>query len=158
MPRLPNCNPDKSRLCPGGKACVPLTKNCRTPVGSRASGPAGATKTRKDPTCTPGRTKKCGKACIPIARTCHKEPVIGGVIGGEAPNKKRRSGGGGRRKWKIPTDAYDNIPHDQIQMFHEWYTLAANASNARERKKILDGIDTAKARLETGGDAEYGLL
>ena len=29
-------------------------------------------KPRKEPTCTPGRTRKCGKSCISLTRRCKK--------------------------------------------------------------------------------------
>ena len=32
---------------------------------------AAATAGKALPTCTPGKTKLCGKACIPVAKTCH---------------------------------------------------------------------------------------
>jgi hypothetical protein len=32
---------------------------------------AAATAGKALPTCTPGKTKLCGKACIPVSKTCH---------------------------------------------------------------------------------------
>ena len=58
---------------PCGKTCIRADRVCK--VGQRMFGSrvtAGAPKQRKEPTCTEGRSYKCGKACISVARPCRK--------------------------------------------------------------------------------------
>lgn len=89
-----NCNPRVSRLC--GRACVSWAKRCRgdpideleeeararmegmgaVPPSLRRVGP----RVRKDPNCTLGRTRRCGKACISLTRNCKKDGTRG-VVG-----------------------------------------------------------------------------
>jgi hypothetical protein len=38
-----------------------------TSAGANATATAG----KAAPTCKPGKTKLCGKACIPVSKTCH---------------------------------------------------------------------------------------
>ena len=79
----PNC----TKGVPCGNACIAKGKVCHvgqaagaaassaapmaaaaTGAGANASATAGG---KAPPTCKPGKTKLCGKACIPVSKTCH---------------------------------------------------------------------------------------
>jgi hypothetical protein len=61
----PKCNPAKSRLCPGGQACVTWKKNCSV---KKAPNP-----NRKTPNCNPAKTRLCGRSCVPFTKGCKGE-------------------------------------------------------------------------------------
>ena len=82
----PNC----TKGVPCGNACIAKGKVCHvgqgagghaasamgaasaaaTTAGANAAATAGKA-ARALPTCTPGKTKLCGKTCIPVSKTCH---------------------------------------------------------------------------------------
>lgn len=87
-----NAAPNCTKGVPCGNSCIAKGKVCH--VGQGASAPAGqaahanaapaaaaatsaaanasaTTGGKPPPTCTPGKTKLCGKACIPVSKTCH---------------------------------------------------------------------------------------
>jgi hypothetical protein len=74
----PNC----TKGVPCGNACIAKGKVCH--VGQGAGAPTGAataatsaganasaTAGKAARTCTAGKTKPCGKTCIPASKTCH---------------------------------------------------------------------------------------
>ena len=74
----PNC----TKGVPCGNSCIAKGKVCH--VGQVASSPAASAASatsagdnasakvgKAAPTCTAGKTKLCGKACIPVAKSCH---------------------------------------------------------------------------------------
>jgi hypothetical protein len=81
----PNC----TKGVPCGNACIAKGKVCHVGQGASAQGAAAAapapsaaaatsaganasaTAGKAPPTCTAGKTKLCGKACIPVSKTCH---------------------------------------------------------------------------------------
>ena len=83
----PNC----TKGVPCGNACIAKGKVCHVGQGASAPaptahaaapGPSAAAATsaganavamagKPAPKCTPGKTKLCGKACIPVSKTCH---------------------------------------------------------------------------------------
>jgi type IV secretory pathway TrbL component len=50
-----------------GAAAAPAMAASATSAGANATATAG----KAAPTCKPGKTKLCGKACIPVSKTCH---------------------------------------------------------------------------------------
>ena len=74
----PNC----TKGVPCGNACIAKGKVCHVGQSGGASSAsaasaasaganASATAGKAAPNCTAGKTKLCGKACIPISKTCH---------------------------------------------------------------------------------------
>ena len=65
---------------PCGNACIAKGKVCHVGAASASSAGVAAAATtgasaapgKAPPTCTAGKTKLCGKACIPVAKTCSK--------------------------------------------------------------------------------------
>jgi len=51
-------------------AAAPPMAAAATTAGANAAATAGKA-ARALPTCTPGKTKLCGKTCIPVSKTCH---------------------------------------------------------------------------------------
>jgi hypothetical protein len=75
----PNCT--KGVAC--GNSCIAKDKVCHVGQGAGAAAGsaaaatgaahnASATAGKPPPTCTPGKTKLCGKTCIPVSKTCHQ--------------------------------------------------------------------------------------
>jgi len=82
----PNC----TKGVPCGNACIAKGKVCHvgqgagaaaaaapamaasaTGAAANASATTGKPAGKAPPTCTPGKTKLCGKSCIPVSKTCH---------------------------------------------------------------------------------------
>jgi hypothetical protein len=63
----PNCNPAKSRLCPGGRACVSVKKQC-----GKKKTPNPNAKPRNPPKCREGVSRLCpgGRACVSLKKCC----------------------------------------------------------------------------------------
>lgn len=73
----PNC----TKGVPCGNACIAKGKTCHVATSAASAGVAAAASTgaaaaaapaKAPPTCKAGKTKLCGKACIPVAKTCSK--------------------------------------------------------------------------------------
>jgi len=75
----PNC----TKGVPCGNSCIAKDKVCHVGKGASHTAPSAAAATsagadtsatagKAPPSCTPGKTKLCGKACIPVSKTCHQ--------------------------------------------------------------------------------------
>src|SRR6185437_1305213 len=55
----------------GAAAAAPAMAASATGAAANASATTGKPAGKAPPTCTPGKTKLCGKSCIPVSKTCH---------------------------------------------------------------------------------------
>jgi hypothetical protein len=54
-----------------GAAAAPAMAATATGSAANASATAGMPAGKAPPTCKAGKTKLCGKSCIPVSKTCH---------------------------------------------------------------------------------------